>query len=229
MTIFLQGRIDDHVSIPLAEIIQRALATKENQVTTFPFRELELFDEWDGIAWSDYLRWKKWTSMPMLPARKTPGEYWQQFFPSSSLTHARKKVPVSVGFQPAALFAVRRETITQHPRAFYELLMQEMFLGDMAHVNPETGHFLERLWLAIWDAGSYVCWGEEDVGLEERNELGQLGRGRWHRTPKEVEVDERAVAPGARDGYVGRCMMDGCEVRGLIFSRLPTPPFSDGE
>ena len=188
VTIFLQGRIDDHVSIPLDDIIERSLKTKDGEVTTFPFRELELFDMWDGIPWNDYPCWGKWNSMACLKAPKTPGEYWKQFFPSTPL-------PLSVGFQPAALFAVTKATIQQHPRELYQIMLEDLFLGEMQHVNPETGHFWERFWLAMFNPKEYACAKEEDVAAKERNELGQLAKGKWHRTPKWVEVDEFTLPP----------------------------------
>ena len=63
-------------------------------------------------------------------------------------------------------------------------------------MNPETGHLMERFWLAIWNPEQYVCWDRErDVAKERRNEWGQLARGRWHVTPVGVEVDPGIVDP----------------------------------
>ncbi|KAG8525584.1 uncharacterized protein KY384_009228 [Bacidia gigantensis] len=190
VTIFLQGRIDDHVSISLAELIKRSLTTKDGQVMTFPFRELELFDLWDGFPWELYPCWSKWNSMECLRAPMTPGQYWQHFFPNKDM-----KIPAFIGFQPGALFAVHKSTIQQYPHSFYEKLLNELFLGDMAHINPETGHFWERFWLAMWNPKEYVSWHEDDVAKEERNEQGQLAKGKWHRTPRNVDVDEYISGP----------------------------------
>lgn len=200
VTIFLQGRIDDHITISLDEIIHRSLATKDGQVTTFPFRELESFDHWDGVPWDEYPSWKKWSSMPRVDAAKTPGQYWQQFFNSD-------KVPESVGFAPGALFAVRKSTIQQYSRSFYQSYLEEMFLGKMEHVNPETGHYVERFWLAMWNPSEYVCYGKNDIAKSKRNGQGQLAKGRWHVTPRWKELDERTVPPAD--------------------SQLMTPPISD--
>ena len=122
-------------------------------------------------------------------APKTPAQYWQD------LLYPGTKVPIAVGFQPAALFAVRKSTIQQRPLSFWESLLQEFFLGEMEHVNPETGHFLERFWPAIFNAKEYVLWTEDEIAKEERNEQGQLAKGRWHVTPKNVDVDERTLPP----------------------------------
>ena len=189
VTLFLQGRIDDHIPLNIQEIKARALETQTGQVTTFPFRELELFDHWDGIPWEDYPSWKKWTSMVSLKAPKTPAQYWQIFFPG-------REVPASVAFQPGALFAVRRETIQQHPKELYRLMLQEFFLGDMANINPETGHLMERFWLPIWNPSEYIVWhNEKTLPRKRRNRQGQLARGHWHVTPKGVEIDEDTLPP----------------------------------
>ena len=45
-----------------------------------------------------------------------------------------------------ALFAVKRDRIHQHPRSFYETLMQEVNNA----VNPEAGHYFERTWYMIF-------------------------------------------------------------------------------
>ncbi|KAI9810250.1 MAG: hypothetical protein M1827_006384 [Pycnora praestabilis] len=191
VTIFLQGHVDDHVSISVEEIVERSIKTRPGQVTTFPFRELELFDCWDGIPWEDYPSWKKWSSMECKRSPKSPGQYWQQ-------TIGFENVPASVGFAPGALFAVRRETIQHYPRSYYQLLLEDFFLGEMAHVNPETGHYMERFWLAIWNPSEYICWNAEtDVALEERNAQGQLTKGHWHRTPKYVDLDVYTLHPTA--------------------------------
>ena len=182
ITVFLQGRIDDHISLLPREIEERARHTEPGDVTTFPWRELEIFDCWDGIPWADYPCWEKWSAMRSKQAPKTPGQYIQ------GLLHL-EKVPESIGFQPGALFAVHRDTIRMRPLSMYKELLKEFFLGEMAHVNPETGHYMERFWLALWKPKEYICWDKTGVSLEERNRQGQLARGRWHRTPKGVRVD----------------------------------------
>jgi hypothetical protein len=194
VSVFLQGRIDDHVSITPEEIKDRAHRTRPGEVTTFPFRELELFDCWDGIPWQDYPCWRKWSAMDCKRMKKRPGQYFRELF------HCRE-LPDSIAFQPGALFAVHRDTIQQYPRAFYRHLLREFFEGDMAHVNPETGHYMERFWLAMWRPDEYICWdNEKDISEEERNSQGQLAKGRWLRTPKWVEVDERTVCKAGVGG-----------------------------
>ena len=190
VTIFLQGNIDDHVTMDIKEIVDLSRKTPPGEVTTFSFRELELFDLWDGIPWELYPSWKKWSSMERVDAAKTPAQYWRQFF--------GKEVPESIGFQPGAIFATRRETIQQYPLELYREMLHELFLGDMAHINPETGHHLERFWLAMWDPSEYICWdGKKDLAKNKRNAKGQLAKGHWHRTPRGAEIDEATVHPKA--------------------------------
>jgi len=82
-------------------------------------------------------------------------------------------VPDCVGFQQGATLAVRKNTIGQHSRSFYEKLLQTMFVGEMAHVNPDTGHYMERSWLAIWRPEEYICLDEiQDAASEECNKQG---------------------------------------------------------
>ncbi|KAI4187333.1 MAG: hypothetical protein L6R41_002875 [Letrouitia leprolyta] len=189
-TLFVQGRIDDHVDISLAEMKQRALTTVVGQVTTYPFRELELFDHWDGIPWEEYPCWRRWSSMDSREMKETPLQLFQQYITESD------RVPVAVGFAPGAIFAVRKETIHSHSKAYYQRLFEQFFLGDMAHVNPETGHYMERFWLAIFNPSEYIQWSTDKLAEEERNKDGQLAKGKWYRTPTGSAMDLGAMRRG---------------------------------
>ncbi|KAL8847769.1 MAG: hypothetical protein Q9221_007217 [Calogaya cf. arnoldii] len=190
ITLFVQGRIDDHVDMTLTEMKAKAMTTVPGQVTTYPFRELELFEHWEGIPWEKYPCWKRWSSMAMQQMSNTPLELFQKYISESD------RLPVAVGFAPGAIFAVRKETIMRHSKAFYERLLQKMFLGEMAHVNPETGHYMERYWLAMFNPAEYVQWDQSDLSETERNEDGQLAKGRWYRTPMGSAVDLGAMRRG---------------------------------
>lgn len=152
VTLFVQGRIDDHVDLSLTEMKQRALDTAVGQVTTYPFRELELFDHWDGIPWEEYPCWKRWSSMDSQEMKETPLQLFQKYITESD------RVPVAVGFAPGAIFAVRKETIQSHSKTYYQRILDTFFLGDMAHVNPETGHYMERFWLAMFNPAQQSTW-----------------------------------------------------------------------
>lgn len=190
VTLFTQGRIDDHVSMTLTEMKAKALTTAPGQVTTYPFRELELFDDWSGIPWEQYPCWNRWSSMNMPKSAETPLELFQRYVSESD------RVPVAVGFAPGAIFAVRKETIQVHSKAYYGRLMEKMFLGDMAHIAPESGHYMERFWLAMLNPDEFVQWEAEDVSAERRNEQGKLAKGRWLRISKGSAVDPGAVHRG---------------------------------
>ncbi|KAL8731566.1 MAG: hypothetical protein Q9181_004252 [Wetmoreana brouardii] len=190
VTLFVQGRIDDHVDLTVDEMKERAMATVPGQVTTYPFRELELFDHWEGIPWEQYPCWKRWSSMDCKKMPDTPLELFQQYISESD------RVPVAVGFAPGAIFAVRKETIRQHSKEFWQRLLDKMFLGEMAHVNPETGHYMERFWLALLNPDEYVQWDASDVAKTQRNKDGQLAKGRWYRTPTGAEIDLGAIRRG---------------------------------
>ncbi|KAL8998650.1 MAG: hypothetical protein Q9169_002310 [Polycauliona sp. 2 TL-2023] len=194
VTLFVQGRIDDHVDMTLTEMKAKAMTTVPGQVTTYPFRELELFEHWEGIPWEKYPCWKRWSSMAMQKMSETPLELFQKYISESD------QMPIAIGFAPGAIFAVRKETIMQHSKAFYERLLQKMFLGEMAHVNPETGHYMERFWLALFNPSEYVQWDESDMSPEERNKDGQLAKGRWYRTPMGSAVDLGAMRRGEEIG-----------------------------
>ncbi|KAL9024084.1 MAG: hypothetical protein Q9196_006775, partial [Gyalolechia fulgens] len=190
VTLFVQGRIDDHVNLTLNEIKKRALETIPGQVKTFPFRELELFDHWDGIPWEEYPCWKRWSSMDMQNMKDTPLQLFQKYITESD------RVPVAVGFAPGAIFAVRKETICSHGKAYYQRLLEKLFLGDMAHVNPETGHYMERFWLAMFNPDEYIQWSVDELADAERNEDGQLAKGKWYRTPTGSAIDLGAIRRG---------------------------------
>lgn len=122
--------------------------------------------------------------------KETPLELFQQYIIESD------RVPLAIGFAPGAIFAVRKETIKLHDQAFYERLLSKMFLGDMAHVNPETGHYMERFWLAMFNPMEYVQWEVADIADSERNKDGQLAKGRWYRTPMGSAIDLGALRRG---------------------------------
>ena len=189
--IFTQGKAFDHTGMTALEMMEKALGTKVNQVTTFGTqRDLELFDLWDGIPWKDYPCWRKWLGDNLefvgKKAPKTPAQYFKDFFDH----YGHDGPPMSVGFQPGAIFAVRRETIHRHSKETYQKMLTDLFEGEMKHNDPETGHYLERLWLAVLCPEEYCCWTEAEVSKMERNEQGQLAKGRWHKTPPGVELDE---------------------------------------
>ena len=158
VTIFTQGKAFDNTGMTALEMMEKALGTEVDQVTTFGTqRDLELFDLWDGIPWKDYPCWWKWLGETLnfigKKAPKTPAQYFKDFF--NNYNHDGP--PMSVDFQPGAIFAVRRETIHGHSKATYQKMLAELFEGEMKHVDPETGHYMERFWLATFCPKEYCC------------------------------------------------------------------------
>lgn len=189
VTLFTQARVDDHTDLDALEMREIALNTKPGRVTTFPHRAMELFDLWEGFPWEKYPCWAKWSSPEGVfkgkKAQETPAQYFKDFF--NNFGHDGP--PKLVGFQPGAIFAVRRETVHQHPKELYQRMLQDLFLGDMKSVDPETGHYLERFWLAMFRNEEYCCWDASDISDTDLNDQGQLAKGRWHVTPQGIEVD----------------------------------------
>jgi len=64
------------------------------------------------------------------------GEWYDKFFKDIIVQY------VSFG----GLFAISREHIRQHPKSYYEKLIQELNTSS----NPEAGHFFERSWNAVF-------------------------------------------------------------------------------
>jgi hypothetical protein len=71
------------------------------------------------------------------PAEPRPfGKWYDKHFPNI------KVLDVSY----AAVMAISRNHIHQHPKEFYQNLIKEL----EGHSNPEVGHYFERAWLAIF-------------------------------------------------------------------------------
>jgi hypothetical protein len=121
----------------------------------------------------------------MKHAEQTPAEYFARFF-------GHGNVPVCTGYTSGAVFAVCRPLIHSLPLDTYRELMKAMFLGPMEHFNPETGYYMERFWLAMWEPDEYVCWNEDDVASMERKVDGQLAKGRWLPLPGLCDTFEKS-------------------------------------
>ncbi|KAI4162164.1 MAG: hypothetical protein LQ342_004183 [Letrouitia transgressa] len=200
VTLFVKGCIKDYVSIPITEMRKSALVARPGEVVTFPSRELEVFDQWEGIPRSEHPFWPDYKRMP-----KTPGQYYRELI-SWNLDY----LPVALAFQPGAIFAVRRETIQQRSKAFYVRLLEELFLGEMAHVNPETEHYMERFWLAMWNPREYSMIHPPGIPPSSlhRNSLGQLAKGYWFRAPKGALMDVEILGLEEREGEMVRKRLD---------------------
>ena len=74
----------------------------------------------------------------MRKANGTIGELWRHIFGTPH--------PHYYNSLRANCFAVSSERILKHPQQFYKKMIS--FVND--HPNPEEGHYLERLWEAIF-------------------------------------------------------------------------------
>lgn len=179
VVVFVQGRVDDHVNINALQMMDAAAALESNDVLTFPPEELERFDTWNGkhldlypadFTWLEEILREPKKCIAEAPMR--PEAYFKRFI-------GRGGLPLSIAWQPGAIFAVPRELIHRHPRSLYQDLLGAIFGGTMATNDPEAGHFLEKFWLALWKPEEYVCWKQEEISQVERNAVGHLARGRW--------------------------------------------------
>lgn len=74
----------------------------------------------------------------MKPAEPRPfGKWYDKYFPGV------KVLDVSY----AAVMAVSRAHIHQHPKSYYEAFIKQL----EGHPNPEVGHYFERSWLAMFN------------------------------------------------------------------------------
>jgi hypothetical protein len=64
------------------------------------------------------------------------GKWYEKFFGDN----------ITTCFSHHAIFAMSKKDILKHPRGYYEKLIKE--LDD--HFNPETGHYFERTWEAVF-------------------------------------------------------------------------------
>lgn len=64
------------------------------------------------------------------------GKWYNKHFPNLNIFHASY----------AAVMAISKEHIRQHPKSYYETLIKEL----EGSPNPEVGHYFERAWIAVF-------------------------------------------------------------------------------
>jgi hypothetical protein len=102
------------------------------------------------------LCWDRWTNRP-----DKNGTNWTERYYSGKIKHAelsfvdwaRKFVGFDPngpdpwpGYVPGAIFGVPKAAITYLPKEFYVRLREQL----SHHVEPEEGHYMERLWLVVF-------------------------------------------------------------------------------
>ena len=99
-----------------------------------------------------------WAAMTNRPDRN--GTNWAERFASGKITPANlslgewaRKYVIGYepggewpGYHPGSVYGVPKKAITYLPREFYARLREQLSHS----VEPEEGHYLERLWLTIW-------------------------------------------------------------------------------
>lgn len=134
--IFLQGRIDDHgrnVDLNLGHYVDDL---RHPNSRGFSSTRCHGYNHWGRIShigkWLDEI-----TTGRMRPAHMTFGDFWRDLFGTDHPEH----IIITFG----ACFGVRRANILARPKSFYEKAI--LYLD---HLNPEEGHYFERLWYAIF-------------------------------------------------------------------------------
>lgn len=140
-TVFLQGRVDDHQKEGL---VRRDITDYErddlykNGINIL--RTVE-YNNWGKIEHKK--KWlKEWENSYMTRSRFTLAQFWEAIF------EGKKPHPDRINASFGACFAVTREAIRQHPIQFYKRC--RTFLDNEKCVNPEEGHYMERIWYSIF-------------------------------------------------------------------------------
>jgi hypothetical protein len=134
-TIFIQGNISDHV---------------DRRTVHSPYKHLNtlLYSIRDGLsqtaittpngAWfspKPSFRILEWKGVQQEDSQMSFGDWFVKYinpeFPSDPFK-----------WYPGALFAVNKQNILQHPKSYYETILETV----SHHVAPEAGHYLERSW-----------------------------------------------------------------------------------
>ena len=82
---------------------------------------------------------------------------------------ADEKVPMTeVRFVQGACYAVTKEAVHRRPREWWGRLLR--YFEELAETNPEEGHYMERMWYAIFAPDVAVV-------VQRREGEGNGGRG----------------------------------------------------
>ena len=135
VTVFVQGSIKEH-----REFVYKNLSTyvEETKKKGFSFALLRPLRDWGSIHYVGKWRVERERGL-MHPAKlETIGEFWESIFGSP---HPDSALSSLCGF-----FGVSKHHILIHPKSFYESIISYV----NTHVNPEEGHYLERIWPSIF-------------------------------------------------------------------------------
>ena len=142
-TVFLQGRVDDHIGVDaVLSFINNTKAFHAHHIGWIGWNDVINPINHYGV-WLEKIQQKK-----LRQSQKYPHTYswltdaWGIRFPP----HFSGSLPVVWG----ANFAVSRDNIRRIPVDVYEKIMN--ILGD--HADPEEGHYQERTWAIIFSTSS---------------------------------------------------------------------------
>jgi hypothetical protein len=74
-----------------------------------------------------------------------PGSFWSNVVFAGT---PDEQVPREIKFVQGACYAVTKEAILARPRDFWERLLK--YFEDLGEKNPEEGHYMERMWYAVF-------------------------------------------------------------------------------
>ena len=135
ITVFTQGSIQDHKDWVHRNIWQYVEETSKKGFSVCrPF----IMSNWGRIQHAG--KWKRMVNEgKMRRANQTLGEFWESVF---GFPHPTLAIGSYHG-----IFGVAKNRILAHPKMFYANIMSYL----NTHINPEEGHYLERLWVSIFN------------------------------------------------------------------------------
>ena len=136
VTLFLQGEVRSHMRWKGDNTMKKFLNEAKKNGFYGPNIVRDVTN-WGRIAHVG--RWKKMLeSGQIAKAKLTKGEFWEAVF---GYPHP-KKIP----FNYNAIFSVTRARILSRPQSLYK---KAISFVDY-HPNPEEGHYVERIWVALF-------------------------------------------------------------------------------
>ncbi|GJC89284.1 hypothetical protein ColLi_12122 [Colletotrichum liriopes] len=137
------------------DIVRRALAVEDDDVSPLNPELFHDVADWGHIDWNSSAQ-KLWITPSQIKtlqrAPYTPGEFWTKLLGG--------RHPPAIRAMHGGIFAVRRETIRNLPRAVYQNALAEFEKANST--NPEVGFFMERMWAPMfsrkyWLTGVRSC------------------------------------------------------------------------
>ena len=140
ITIFTQGAHDDDgwSTSDLLWYSSQLLSSKQEKFASYGLDEIDMIDRIQyGDPWLEDIR-----SGKLKTSRYTFAEVYKRY-----ILNDDEELPESFVCSYKGCFAVTKEAILQHPRTYYQDLLD--LVSD--HRNPEEGHYIERMWATIFN------------------------------------------------------------------------------